>query len=47
VGYNDAKSGLHHDYDVWLEQLAPHEPISQNWHDHTDEDNANVHLNAR
>ena len=27
VFINDNESGLHHDYEVWLEKLAPHEPI--------------------
>jgi thiamine phosphate synthase YjbQ (UPF0047 family) len=30
--------GLHHDYEVWLEELAPHAPIEQYWHNRTDED---------
>ena len=29
VFINDDESGLHHDYEVWLEQLAPHVPIDQ------------------
>ncbi len=29
VFINDDESGLHHDYDQWLEKLAPHEPVSQ------------------
>jgi len=29
VFINDDESGLHHDYDQWLEKLAPHEPLSQ------------------
>jgi secondary thiamine-phosphate synthase enzyme len=28
VFINDDEPGLHHDYDLWLEKLAPHEPIS-------------------
>jgi secondary thiamine-phosphate synthase enzyme len=44
VFINDNESGLHHDYDVWLEQLAPHEPTSQYWHNRTGEDNADAHL---
>ncbi len=44
VFINDDENGLHHDYDVWLEQLAPHEPISQYWHNRTGEDNADAHL---
>lgn len=44
VFINDDESGLHHDYEVWLEQLAPHEPIGQYWHNRTGEDNADAHL---
>ena len=44
VFINDNESGLHHDYDVWLEKLAPHEPISQYHHNRTGEDNADAHL---
>jgi len=43
VFINDDESGLHHDYDVWLEKLAPHEPINQYWHNRTGEDNADAH----
>lgn len=32
VFINDDESGLHQDYDVWLEKLAPHEPVSQYRH---------------
>ena len=32
VFINDDESGLHHDYEVWLEKLAPHEPVSQYRH---------------
>ena len=39
-----ARSGLHHDYEVWLERLAPHAPIDQYWHNRTGEDNADAHL---
>jgi hypothetical protein len=35
---NDDERGLHQDYDDWLEQLAPHEPISKYRHNRTDED---------
>ena len=38
------KTGLHHDYEKWLEGLAPHEPISQYDHNKTGEDNADAHL---
>lgn len=44
VFINDDESGLHHDYDVWLEKLAPHEPISQYQHNRTGEDNGDAHL---
>ena len=44
VFINDDESGLHHDYDVWLEKLAPHEPVSQYRHNRTGEDNADAHL---
>ena len=44
VFINDDERGLHHDYEKWLEQLAPHEPISQYRHNDTGEDNADAHL---
>src|SRR6188768_1949801 len=44
VFINDNESGLHHDYDVWLEKLAPHAPTSQYHHNRTGEDNADAHL---
>ncbi len=44
VFINDDESGLHHDYDVWLEKLAPHEPIDQYRHNDTGEDNADAHI---
>ncbi len=44
VFINDDESGLHHDYDVWLEKLAPHEPVSQYRHNRTGEDNGDAHL---
>ena len=44
VFINDNESGLHHDYDKWLEALAPHEPIDQYKHNDTGEDNADAHL---
>jgi thiamine phosphate synthase YjbQ (UPF0047 family) len=37
VFVNDDESGLHHDYEVWLERLAPHAPIDQYWHNRTGE----------
>jgi secondary thiamine-phosphate synthase enzyme len=44
VFINDNESGLHHDYEKWLERLAPHEPIDQYEHNKTGEDNADAHL---
>jgi secondary thiamine-phosphate synthase enzyme len=44
VFINDDESGLHQDYDAWLEQLAPHEPVSRYLHNRTGEDNADAHL---
>ena len=44
VFINDDESGLHHDYKVWLEALAPHEPLSQYQHNNTGEDNADAHI---
>jgi secondary thiamine-phosphate synthase enzyme len=43
VFINDDESGLHHDYEVWLEKLAPHEPVSQYRHN-VGEDNADAHM---
>ena len=43
VFINDDEAGLHHDYEVWLEKLAPHEPINQYAHNGY-EDNADAHL---
>ena len=43
VYINDAEDGLLHDYDVWLEKLAPHEPTAQYQHNRTGEDNADAH----
>ena len=40
---NDDESGLHKDYDKWLEKLAPHEPVSQYRHN-VSEDNADAHM---
>ena len=43
VFINDDESGLHQDYERWLEKLAPHAPTSQ--YDHNNgEDNADAHL---
>ncbi|MDP6777951.1 MAG: secondary thiamine-phosphate synthase enzyme YjbQ [Candidatus Latescibacteria bacterium] len=44
VFVNDNESGLHQDFDGWLERLAPHEPISQYRHNLTGEDNGDAHL---
>ena len=44
VFINDDEAGLHHDYEVWLEKLAPHAPTSQYRHNDTGEDNADAHL---
>jgi len=43
VFINDDETGLHHDYEVWLEKLAPHEPVSQYSHN-VGEDNADAHM---
>lgn len=43
VFINDDESGLHHDYEVWLEKLAPHEPVAQYRHNGY-EDNGDAHL---
>lgn len=40
---NDDEPGLHHDYEVWLEKLAPEQPYSQYMHNGI-EDNADAHL---
>ena len=44
VFINDNESGLLHDYEKWLEHLAPHEPTNQYDHNKTGEDNADAHL---
>ena len=44
VFINDDEHGLHHDYEVWLEKLAPHEPVSYYHHNRTGEDNADAHM---
>ena len=43
VFINDDESGLHHDYEVWLEKLAPHAPVNQYRHN-VGEDNADAHM---
>jgi secondary thiamine-phosphate synthase enzyme len=42
--YKSSEDGLLHDYDLWLEKLAPHAPTSQYQHNRTGEDNADAHL---
>jgi len=44
VFINDDETGLHHDYEAWLEGLAPHEPVARYHHNRTGEDNADAHL---
>jgi secondary thiamine-phosphate synthase enzyme len=44
VFINDAEDGLLHDYEVWLEKLAPHAPTNNYQHNLTGEDNADAHL---
>jgi len=44
VFINDDEAGLHQDYERWLEELAPHEPIGQYDHNLTGEDNGDAHL---
>ena len=43
VFINDDEAGLHHDYEVWLEKLAPEKPYDQ-YHHNGFEDNADAHL---
>jgi secondary thiamine-phosphate synthase enzyme len=43
VFINDDETGLHHDFEVWLEKLAPEKPYSQ-YHHNGFEDNADAHL---
>jgi secondary thiamine-phosphate synthase enzyme len=43
VFINDDEPGLHRDYKRWLEELAPHEPISHYDHNRTGEDNGDAH----
>jgi len=43
VFINDDEPGLHRDYARWLEQLAPHEPLSAYDHNKTGEDNGDAH----
>ena len=44
VFINDDEYGLHQDYEKWLEELAPHEPVSSYLHNRTGEDNADAHM---
>lgn len=44
VFINDDEGGLHQDYERWLEELAPHEPLSLYQHNLTGEDNGDAHL---
>ena len=44
VFINDDENGLHHDYEKWLEKLAPHEPVNGYRHNDTGEDNADAHM---
>ena len=43
VFINDDEPGLHHDYKRWLEELAPHQPLSRYLHNLTGEDNGDAH----
>ena len=43
VFINDDEPGLHRDYKRWLEELAPHAPISRYDHNLTGEDNGDAH----
>jgi secondary thiamine-phosphate synthase enzyme len=44
VFINDDESGLHKDFEEWLQKLAPEKPYSQYRHNDTGEDNADAHL---
>ncbi len=44
VFINDDERGLHGDFERWLENLAPHEPLSEYAHNRTGEDNGDAHL---
>ena len=44
VFINDDESGLHADYERWLEELAPHQPVARYQHNRTGEDNGDAHL---
>jgi len=44
VVIDDDESVLLHDYEAWIEKLAPHEPTAQHHHNRTGEDNGDAHL---
>ncbi len=44
VFINDDERGLHHDFEQFLERIAPHEPIEQYRHNRTGEDNGDAHI---
>jgi secondary thiamine-phosphate synthase enzyme len=44
VFINDDESGLHADYEKWLEEMAPHAPVNRYLHNRTGEDNADAHI---
>ncbi len=44
VFVNDDEPGLHHDFEAFLERIAPHAPVDQYRHNDTGEDNADAHL---
>jgi secondary thiamine-phosphate synthase enzyme len=44
VFINDDEHGLHHDFEHWLEKIAPHEPVKGYRHNDTGEDNADAHI---
>ena len=44
VYINDDEPGLLHDYEEWLEGLAPHAPLGRYQHNRTGEDNGDAHL---
>lgn len=44
VFINDDERGLHQDFEIWLEKLAPEKPYSQYLHNRTGEDNGDAHL---
>ncbi|PLX85274.1 MAG: secondary thiamine-phosphate synthase enzyme [Desulfuromonas sp.] len=44
VFINDDESGLHSDFESWLEELAPHQPLNRYRHNLTGEDNGDAHI---